>query len=331
VLPTGQAPTPNAPPDPPKPEAPSHPEGAPPEPAAPVLAEEPVDAPAPPAAEASAHAEPAPTLAPSVPEAPAPAPAVAEVVNGMVTEEAAPVIEARDEAHAEEEASTEPADEPEPLIATKARKSEKAEAPEKPAAAPPEPVPEAPPPSNKRWYVVKVQSGREESIRDAIERRVKKEGLEEFYGQIVIPVEKITEVKADKTGKKTTKTKERKLYPGYLMAEVEYNDRILYLFRETSGVGDFVGGLVNRPPPPMSDNEIKKILGGPVGGPASEIPTPPKGLTAGDRVRVTDGAFNGMEGEVKEILEQAGKVRVELTIFGRPVKLELEYYQIEGA
>jgi transcriptional antiterminator NusG len=180
--------------------------------------------------------------------------------------------------------------------------------------------------------VVKVQSGREESIRDAIERRVKKEGLEEFYGQIVIPVEKITEVKQDKAGKRTTKTKERKLYPGYLMAEVEYNDRILYLFRETSGVGDFVGGLVNRPPPPMSDREIAKILGGPAGGAGTpEVPTKPKGLEVGDRVRVTDGAFNGMEGEVKEILEQAGKVRVELTIFGRPVKLELEYYQIEQA
>src|SRR5262245_7705496 len=80
-------------------------------------------------------------------------------------------------------------------------------------------------PSNKNWYVVKGQSGREESIKEAIERRVKIEGLEEFIGQIVIPVEQVTEMRNNKRVQKF-----RKLYPGYLMCEVEYNDRILYLF-----------------------------------------------------------------------------------------------------
>src|SRR5437899_2932958 len=79
----------------------------------------------------------------------------------------------------------------------------------------PEPAPEQPP-SNKHWYVVKVQSGREESIKEAVERRVKIEGLEEFFGQIVIPVEKVVEMRNSKRV-----TRERKLYPGYLMAEVE--------------------------------------------------------------------------------------------------------------
>src|SRR5262249_53349874 len=102
---------------------------------------------------------------------------------------------------------------------------------------------------NKRWYVVKVQSGREESIKDAIERRVKIEGLEEYFGQILIPTEKVVEMRQNKRV-----TRQRKLFPGYLMVEVEYNDRILYLFRETSGVGDFVGGSVNHPPPPMPAN-----------------------------------------------------------------------------
>ena len=110
--------------------------------------------------------------------------------------------------------------------------------------------------NNKRWYVVKVQSGREESIKEAIERRVKIEGLEEYFGQIVIPVEKVTEMR---NGKRVVR--ERKLYPGYLMVEVEYNDRILYLFRETSGVGDFVGGSLNHPPPPMSDREVERMKG----------------------------------------------------------------------
>src|SRR6266851_291922 len=113
-----------------------------------------------------------------------------------------------------------------------------------------------PPPSNKHWYVVKVQSGREESIKEAIEKRVKIEGLEEFYGQIVIPTKSVTEMR---NGKRVTK--DQKLFPGYLMVEVEYNDRILYLFRETSGVGDFVGGTIHRPPPPMSSGEVERMMG----------------------------------------------------------------------
>jgi transcription termination/antitermination protein NusG len=200
-----------------------------------------------------------------------------------------------------------------------------------PPAAPPPPVvtttdaPEpAPEPSNKHWYVVKVQSGREESIKDAIERRVKIEGLEEFFGQIVVPVEKVTEMR---NGKRVVK--ERKLYPGYLMCEVEYNDRILYLFRETSGVGDFVGGSVNRAPPPMPAREVERMLGQ-QGAHVPGIQVPKPKFEKGDRVKVKDGTFAGMEGEVKDILEAKGLVRVELTIFGRPVPVELEYWQVEN-
>jgi transcriptional antiterminator NusG len=188
-----------------------------------------------------------------------------------------------------------------------------------------------PPPSKKHWYVVKVQSGREESIKEAIERRVKIEGLEEYYGQIVIPVERVTEMRNSKRV-----TKERKLYPGYLMVEVEYNDRILYLFRETSGVGDFVGGSVHRAPPPMSEREVERMLHGqPSSGGQKDEPTKtvfskPK-FGPGDHVKVTDGTFAGMEGEVKELHEAKGSVSVELTIFGRPVPVELEYWQVEQA
>ncbi|HEV3262695.1 MAG TPA: transcription termination/antitermination protein NusG [Gemmataceae bacterium] len=185
-------------------------------------------------------------------------------------------------------------------------------------------VAEPPPPaSNKLWYVVKVQSGREESIKEAIERRVKIEGLEECFGQIIIPVEKITEMR---NGKRVTR--ERKLYPGYLMVEVEYNDRILYLFRETSGVGDFVGGGVNHPPPPMAQHEVERMLGR-QGEPVPGITHAKPKFDRGDRVKVKDGTFSGMEGEVKELLEAKGLVRVELTIFGRPVPVELEYWQVE--
>ena len=193
-----------------------------------------------------------------------------------------------------------------------------------------EETPPAPPPNNKHWYVVKVQSGREESIKESIERRVKIEGLEEYYGQIVIPVERVTEMR---NGKRVHK--ERKLYPGYLMVEVEYNDQILYLFRETSGVGDFVGGSVHRAPPPMSDREIERMLHGQqksdkTSGDEKVIITKPR-FGPGDRVKVTDGTFAGMEGEVKELHEQKGSVSVELTIFGRPVQVEFEYWQVEQA
>jgi transcriptional antiterminator NusG len=180
-----------------------------------------------------------------------------------------------------------------------------------------------PKPSRKHWYVVKVQSGREESIKEAIERRVKIEGLEEYFGQIIIPVERVTEMRNNKRV-----VKERKLYPGYLMVEVEYNDRILYLFRETSGVGDFVGGSVTHAPPPMSDREVERMLG--KQGELREGVTHRKPqYDRGDRVRVKDGIFAGMEGEVKEINEAKALVRIELTIFGRPVMHEFEYWQVE--
>jgi len=226
---------------------------------------------------------------------------------------------------------------------------DKPPAPEVPQTEPPapatasessEPSPgsssEAPPGSKKQWYVVKVQSGREDTIREAIERKVRKEGLEAYFGQIKIPVEKVTEVKLDKSGKKVTRTRERRLYAGYIFAEVEYNDRILYLFRETSGVGGFVGehpGQPERPPTPMSEREIQRILGGAVPGAEdakpSDVPPPPKGLNVGDHVRVVDGPFNGMDAVVKAIHADQAKVIAEVMIFGRPVNVDFEYYQIE--
>jgi transcriptional antiterminator NusG len=205
--------------------------------------------------------------------------------------------------------------------------------------------PEAPPATNKKWYIIKVTSGREESIKAAIERRVKIEGLEEFFGQIHIPVERVTEikkVKETKNGEKVTKerrvTKERKKFPGYIMAEVEFNDRILYLFRETSGVGDFVGGSgPMKPPPPMTEIEVKRMLGEAVPGderkPGGKVKVK-LDFEKGDKVRIREGAFSNMEGEVKEITEpkEAGetpKVTVEVQIFGRPVGVELDYWQVD--
>lgn len=190
-------------------------------------------------------------------------------------------------------------------------------------AAPAESAPVNP---NLHWYVVKVQSNREESIKDAIERRVKIEGLQDSFGQIVIPTEKVSEMRK---GKRVVK--ERKLLPGYLMVNVEFNEQMLYLFRETSGVGDFVGVGLNKKPIPMSENEIKKWIGKEEGkeGPVEEKGKSP--FSEGDKVKVKDGMFSGMEGVVKTVLEAKGAVTVELTIFGRPVPVELEYWQVDFA
>lgn len=187
------------------------------------------------------------------------------------------------------------------------------------------PMPEAT--GNKKWYVIKVQSGREDTIKDAIERKVKIEpGMDAYFGQIIVPVERTVELVK---GKKVTRT--RKLYPGYIMAEVEFNDRVLYLFRETSGVGDFVGGGGIKIPLPMPQTEVDKILNQKKEV-VAEAPVAPKiDFNKGEHIKVKDGMFAGMEGEVNEILEAKGLVRVILKIFGRDVPVELEYWQIEHA
>jgi len=196
-------------------------------------------------------------------------------------------------------------------------------APTPPVEATPEAAPPSPP-SKKHWYVVKVQSGREETIKESIERRVKIENLEEYYGQIYIPSERVTEMR---NGKRYTRDK--KSLPGYIMAEVEFNDRILYLFRETPGVGDFVGATVHRDPPPMTSTEVARWLGKKQAPEEATVVVAKPDFEKGDRVKVKDGIWKDMDGEVKDILEAKSMVRVELTIFGRPVPVELEYWHVE--
>ena len=214
------------------------------------------------------------------------------------------------------------------------------------AAPPAEPVA-----LGRKWYVVKIQSGREETIKAAVERKVRIEGLEEFFGRIEIPAEEIVEkkkvkvkVKDKKTGEEDTVyqeknvTKRRKKYPGYLFAEVDFNDRILYLFRETPGVGDFVGATLTRAPNPMPEHEVQSMLTGVAvkGGPKPGKVKVKLDYEKGDKIKIRDGAFSGMEGEVKSISEakdatETPKVKVEVTIFGRPVEVELDYWQVDKA
>lgn len=204
-----------------------------------------------------------------------------------------------------------------------------------PPAAPPTDPPdvatgtpdgEAPKNENLLWYVVKVQSGREESIKESIERRVKIEGLQDCFGQIVIPTEKVSEMRKGKRY-----VRERKLLPGYLMVLVEFNEHMLYLFRETSGVGDFVGAGLNKKPLPMTENEVKKWVGGKKDGESAKEVKGESPYSEGDKVKIKDGMFSGMEGPVKQVLELKGAVIVSVTIFGREVPVELEYWQVDFA
>lgn len=271
------------------------------------------------------------------PETDTPATAVAESEPEPTALESDPEPEV--EAAAEVESEPEPVEtavavaEPEPELQTEGEPEEAV-----PAALV---LPDSP----KKWYVIKVTSNREESIKAAIERRVKIEGLEEFFGQIVIPVERTTvvkKIKETKNGEKITKekrvVKETKKYPGYIMAEVEFNDRILYLFRETSGVGDFVGATGPlKPPPPMTELEVRRMLGDTI---EEEEKGPKKPIVVkldfekGDKVRIREGAFATLEGEVKEILtpKEAGEtpqVKVAAMILGRQVEVTLDYWQVD--
>lgn len=207
-----------------------------------------------------------------------------------------------------------------------------------PAAEPAAPAAPAVVPSNKKFYIIKVQSGREDTIRASVERRVRIEGLEEHYARIVVPTQKVTEHKKGRDGKTAPVIKHHKKYPGYIFAEVEFNHKILVLFRETSGVGDFVGATLTRDPIPMTELEVSRMMMDQDDPNKESAPTKATKhkvtVEVGDRVRVQGGTFVNMEGDVTEILEPTNaidppRVKVSVTIFGRPVDVEVEHFQVE--
>jgi len=171
------------------------------------------------------------------------------------------------------------------------------------------------------WYILKVQSNREDSIREGLKRNVERAGLEKFFGEIIVPIETVTEFKGGK--KKTVK---RKLYPGYLVVQMEINDDTWYLVRDTAGIGDFTGSIGR--PSPMSPQDIAKIRSK-TEEKTDEAPRLNIRVKKGDRVKINEGTFENFEGEVDNINEASGRVSVIINIFGRPTSLELEHWQIE--
>ena len=175
---------------------------------------------------------------------------------------------------------------------------------------------------NYEWFVLKVQSGREDTIRDAIARRIKMEGLDRYFQQVVVPTEKSTEIRNNKK-----RIVERKSYPGYVMIQMELNEKTWFLVRETPGVGDFVGAYGS--PSRMTEQEVNQMLGQVVPVKAEEGAKVKIDLERGDRVKIKDGPFENFEGTVEEVVEGRGTVKVMLIIFNRPTPVDLEYWQIE--
>lgn len=176
-------------------------------------------------------------------------------------------------------------------------------------------------PSNMEWYVLKVQSNRERTIRESLLRRIKRDGMEEYFGEVIIPTEKIVDTKGGK--KRVT---EHKLYPGYMMIQMELNDDSWYLVRDTGGVGDFTGAAGK--PIPMEEAEIARMLG----REESKVVEPTRmkiDLATGETVKIKEGSFESFEGAIDKIDEEHGKVTVLVEIFGRSVPTELEYWQVE--
>jgi len=177
-----------------------------------------------------------------------------------------------------------------------------------------------------QFFVLRVASNKEDSVREKLARKVKIEGAENIVGRILVPSERVRSMKGG-----VRKESDRKLYPGYVFIELELDkngiipENVWFLIKETDGVGDFIGS--NGRPSAMTPKDEAKMLE------EAERPDDSPNLKTeynkNDKVKVTNGPFENFEGEVDEILGDQGKVRIITSIFGRPTPLELEYWQIE--
>ena len=176
-------------------------------------------------------------------------------------------------------------------------------------------------PVDMQWYILKVQSNREDSIREGLIRRIKLQGLDHLFGEVIVPKEQVTEFKS---GKKRVVS--RKLYPGYILVHMALNDESWYLVRETSGIGDFTGSAGR--PSPMLEADVNKLLNK-TEEKTDDAPRLKINFRKGDRVKINEGTFENFEGEVEQIDEANGRVTVILSIFGRSTPVDIEYWQIE--
>ncbi len=172
-----------------------------------------------------------------------------------------------------------------------------------------------------RWYVVHAYSGFEKSVQRALVERIARSSLQEQFGQILVPVEEVVEMKG---GQKSIS--ERKFFPGYLLVQMEMTDESWHLVKSTPKVTGFVGGHGNKPTP-ITDKEVDNILHQVQEG--VEKPRPKVLFEVGESVRVKDGPFTDFNGNVEEVNYDKNKLRVSVLIFGRATPVELDFGQVE--
>ena len=174
-----------------------------------------------------------------------------------------------------------------------------------------------------RWYVVHAYSGQEKSIQQALMDRIKRSGMADKFGQVLVPVEEVVEMKA---GQKAIS--ERRFFPGYILVQMEMTDETWHLVKSTPKVTGFIGGVAMKPTP-ISQKEVDSILNQVKEG--VEKPKPKVLFEVGENVRVTEGPFTDFNGNVEEVNYDKSKIRVSVLIFGRPTPVELDFGQVEKA
>ncbi|ABI55800.1 transcription termination/antitermination protein NusG [Alkalilimnicola ehrlichii MLHE-1] len=173
----------------------------------------------------------------------------------------------------------------------------------------------------KRWYVIHAYSGFEKQVKRSLEERIKRAGMEDKFGEILVPTEEVVEMRE---GQK--RRSERKFFPGYVLVQMELDDETWHLVKEVPRVMGFIGGRSDRPAP-ISDREAEQILDRVKEG--AEKPRPKVLFEVGEMVRVTDGPFADFNGVVEEVNYEKSRLRVAVLIFGRSTPVELEFDQVE--
>jgi transcriptional antiterminator NusG len=175
----------------------------------------------------------------------------------------------------------------------------------------------------KKWYAVHTYSGFENKVKESLEERARQEALEEYFGETLIPMEQVVEmVKGEK------KTSKRKFFPGYILVNMEMNDRTWHLVKGTAKVTGFVGSAKTPAEvPAIKDEEVARLTTQISEG--SLKPKPKVQFEDGDQVRVIDGPFSNFNGTVEEVKPEKGKLRVLVSIFGRATPVELDFMQVE--
>ncbi len=171
-----------------------------------------------------------------------------------------------------------------------------------------------------RWYGVHTYSGFENKVKLNLEERIRMLGVEEHFGEILIPSETVVELK---NGERKTST--RKFFPGYILVQMELNNETWHVVKDTTKVTGFVGGGTS--PPAIPDEEVAKITTRMEEG--AERPKPKVEFEVGETVRVVDGPFLNFTGVVEDVKPDKGKLKVMVSIFGRVTPVELEFIQVE--